>query len=386
MSRSTAERTGIRASSVIESDPFRAASRLAEEIGGEGTGLAVVFCSPKYDHDVLARALSAAFGPVPVIGCTTAGEIGPLGYIQGGLAGFSFGADELVFETGLIQNVSTLPRRDGQAAAYGLRQRLAERLVEFDPKRCFAFLLVDGLCVHEENVARSLSDGLGGIILVGGSAGDGLRFAHTAVLYDGRFHSDAALLLLGWTPRRFQPIKHQHFLSGTRRHVITGANPEKHVVTEINGFPAAEEYARAIGCRREDLSPEVFAAHPMAVKVGGVEFVRSIQQANPDGSLTFFCAVDEGMVLEMTEPGDLTAELSTLFENLEHRIGPLSLVIGCDCILRRLEIERKGVVEQVSAIMRAHHVVGFSTYGEQFHGMHVTQTFTGIAFGQASNL
>lgn len=385
MSRAIAERTSIRASSVIESDPFRAASRLAEEIGGAGTALAVVFCSPRYDQDVLARTLSAAFGAVPVIGCTTAGEIGPLGYIEGGLAGFSFAAAELAYEIGLIRSVSTLTRRDGQAAAYGLRQRLAERLVDLDPRHCFALLLVDGLCVREENIARSLSEGLGGISLVGGSAGDGLRFARTAVLHDGRFHGDAALLLVGWTPRRFEAVQTQHFLSSTRRHVITGANPERHVVTEINGFPAADEYARAIGRRRKELSPEVFAAHPMAVKVGGVEFLRSIQQANPDGSLTFFCAVDEGMVLEMTEPGDLAADLSALFDNLVRRIGPLSLVIGCDCILRRLEIQRRGIVEKVSSIMRAHNVVGFSTYGEQFQGMHVTQTFTGIAFGQTPN-
>jgi hypothetical protein len=29
-------------------------------------------------------------------------------------------------------------------------------------------------------------------------------------------------------------------------------------------------------------------------------------------------------------------------------------------------------------------VVGFSTYGEQFRGMHVNQTLTGIAFGDGA--
>ena len=30
-----------------------------------------------------------------------------------------------------------------------------------------------------------------------------------------------------------------------------------------------------------------------------------------------------------------------------------------------------------------HHVVGFSTFGELHRGIHVNQTFTGVAFGQA---
>ena len=77
----------------------------------------------------------------------------------------------------------------------------------------------------------------------------------------------------------------------------------------------------------------------------------------------------------------MVANLTALFEDVGRRVGPPSLVIGCDCILRRLEMGQKGLVDDVAAIMRRHNVVGFSTYGEQFRGMHVNQTFTGIAFG-----
>jgi hypothetical protein len=37
-----------------------------------------------------------------------------------------------------------------------------------------------------------------------------------------------------------------------------------------------------------------FAAHPLMVRAGGDYHVRSVQSANPDGSLTFYCAIDEG--------------------------------------------------------------------------------------------
>jgi hypothetical protein len=125
----------------------------------------------------------------------------------------------------------------------------------------------------------------------------------------------------------------------------------------------------------------VFSAHPMVIRIGGTDFVRSIQKVNPDGSLTFFGAIDEGLVVNVATSVDLADNLRTFFQELEQRIGPPRLVIGCDCILRRLELAQNGEMEKISAILREHNVIGFSSYGEQYRGMHVNQTFTGIAIG-----
>ena len=61
------------------------------------------------------------------------------------------------------------------------------------------------------------------------------------------------------------------------------------------------------------------------------------------------------------------------------------MIIGCDCILRRLEMERKEVKSAISDILLRNKVVGFSTYGEQYNSMHVNQTFTGVAIGCAAD-
>jgi hypothetical protein len=57
-------------------------------------------------------------------------------------------------------------------------------------------------------------------------------------------------------------------------------------------------------------------------------------------------------------------------------------VIGCDCILRRLEFEQAGLESKVGRFIADNGVFGFSTYGEQFNGVHMSQTFTGIAIGR----
>ena len=278
-----------------------------------------MFVSSRYNRDAMADDLRREFGAMPVIGCTTAGEIGPRGYLEGGVSGLTLGRDDLIYEIGLIEGVSQTGQRNGQAFAYDLRQRLAQRIEPFDTNRCFALLLIDGLCGHEEHVARAIHDGLGGIPMVGGSAGDGMNFQQTTVLYDGRFRTDAAVLLVAATPHPFTSFKTQHFVCGTQRMVVSGAIPERRIATEINGFPAAEEYARTIGVNVSQLNPLVFSAHPMVVKIGGADFVRSIQKVNPDGSLTFFCAIDEGIVFNVAKGVDLVENLNTLFDDIEQR-------------------------------------------------------------------
>ena len=57
------------------------------------------------------------------------------------------------------------------------------------------------------------------------------------------------------------------------------------------------------------------------------------------------------------------------------------LVIGCDCILRALELEEKQQKAEAGRLLAANNVIGFNTFGEQFQAMHVNQTFTGAAIG-----
>jgi len=164
--------------------------------------------------------------------------------------------------------------------------------------------------------------------------------------------------------------------------VITAADPVTRIVQEINAEPAVEEYARLIGTTPECLGPGDFAAHPPMVRAGGEYYVRSIQTANPDNSLTFFCAIDEGVVLTLGEPTDIMANLHELFDDLDASVGGIDRILGFDCVLNLVEIVQRQLRDPVSALFAARGVVGFNTYGEQYHALHVNQSFTGLAIGR----
>jgi hypothetical protein len=347
--------------------------------------LVVFFCSSEYDLDVLAAEMNRLFAGIQVVGCTTAGEIGPAGYRQHSLSGASFPAGSCVAVSGRLDRLSQFDITRGHEFTQALLQRLESKVPQAGPDNSFAFMLIDGLSIREEPVAHALQYALGKIPLIGGSAGDDQKFEKTCIYSDGRFHSDSAALILINTTLPFRIFKTQHFVSTDKRLVVTEADTAKRIVTEINGLPAAEEYARLVGVDVHDLNPMRFAASPVVVMIDGTDYVRSIQKANDDGSLTFFCAIEEGLVLRIAHGLDLVNNLEPTFDKIRAEIGQPQLVFGCDCILRNLEISQSGLKNQVGEIFRRNNTIGFSSYGEQFQGVHINQTLTGIAIGTATD-
>jgi hypothetical protein len=344
--------------------------------------LVVFFCSSQYDLDALADEINCLFAGVRVVGCTTAGEIGALDYCKNSLVGASYPSSNFAVVTGLLQNLQQFDLARGQAFSGQLLQSLESRVPESEVKNCFAFMMIDGLSIREEPVVRTFQNALGRIPLVGGSAGDDLAFARTWVFSDGAFHTDSAVLVLAWTSLPFRTFKTQHFCSDNERLVVTEADPARRIVKEINGLLATEEYARLVGCPLEELGARSFARSPVVVVIDGTDYVRSIQKANPDGSLTFYCAIDEGLVLRVAHGEKLVENLDGTFDSIRSDIGPLQSVLACDCILRNLEMSQDNLKQVVADIFRKNNTVGFSTYGEQYGGVHVNQTLTGIAFGE----
>jgi hypothetical protein len=360
-----------------------AVAEFAERVWQPDMALVLFFASPVFARDVLADALLCAFPGVTVLGCTTAGEITPEGYREETITGVSFGSDAFAATLTLIPNLDTFKIEDGAAIVAGALERHRGRGQDAagPPPSTFGMLLIDGLSRQEETVIVSLCRALDTMSLFGGSAGDGLDFGSTWVYCDGAFHTNAAVLALIATSCPFKVFRFDHFMPTERKMVVTEADPSRRLVTEINAEPAALEYARLVGLPERQLSPMIFAAHPVVVRVGGEYHVRSIQKVEDDGSLRFYCAIDEGLVLTVASSHEIAGHLDRALTKVRDEIGNPQIILGFDCILRRLEVEQKQKTREVSAILSKHGVIGFSTYGEQFRSMHVNQTFTGVAIG-----
>jgi hypothetical protein len=377
-------RNRIRRAQSCAADAREAAREFHAAVSQPDMSLVIFFCSSEFDLDALAEELGRLFAGVQIVGCTTAGEIGPAGYREHSLAGASFPASSFHAVSGCIEGLQGFKMVSGQAFAQELLQRLESQAPQAGTDNSFALLLIDGMSVREETVTRTLQSALGKLPLAGGSAGDGLDFGSTHVYFEGRFHPDSAILILVTTPLPFRLFKTQHFVATDARMVVTEAETTRRIVMEINGLPAAQEYARILGIDASDLDSRRFAAWPVVVMIDGTNYVRSIQKVNQDGSLTFFCAIEDGLVLRVAKGVDLLENLEQAFAQIRAEIGPPQLVLGCDCILRKLEIFQSAHGDRVGELLEQNNTIGFNTYGEQFHGVHVNQTLVGIAIGTGS--
>ena len=378
-------RQTIRLAHSSASDSREAAQQFHSSVAQPGMALVIFYCSNAYDLDVVTAEINRLFEGIQVVGCTTAGEIGPAGYREHSLAGVSFASGACTAVSSHLDNLQRFNISEGQAFCNKLSHELEERVPQTRSPNTFALLLIDGLSVREEPVARVFQSALGKIQLVGGSAADGLRFDKTYVFADGSFRSDSAVLTLVSTPLPFKVFKTQHFVPTDERLVITEADTGTRTVIEINGRPAAQEYARILGVDVHVVDPARFAASPVVVLIDGQNYVRSLQKVNPDGSMTFFCAIEEGLVLRVARGVNLVENLEQAFAGIAAEIGPPELVLSYDCILRRLEVVHHGLEDRVGRIFQSNNAVGFNTYGEQFRGVHINQTLSGVAIGAISS-
>lgn len=370
---------GIATAASDEAGTNAAVAEIAAALGPGPFQHIIVMYSPAHHAKLVGELFRNAFPSTEVSGCSTSGEITPHGMMQGGIVAVAFPRKGFRVAAEVIADVD----RSGVEQANELARRMKLRFAGAQSMRdrVFALLLVDGLSNSEENLIAAVHWAMDDVQLIGGSAGDDLAFRETSLIHKGRIIQHAALLILIETDYPFEVFKTQNFEPTGTKLVVTSADTERRIVHELNAEPAAQEYAAAIGLLPHDLGPFSFASYPLVVRVGGDYYCRSIRNMNPDGSLSFFCAIDEGLVFTVATPQDMVQSTLVTLQRIERSLGRIDTVLGFDCILRRLDAENRQIRHQLNDIYRRYNVVGFHTYGEQFNAMHLNQTLTGIAFG-----
>lgn len=376
----------IRKSSSVNSSLTQALAEVSRDLCCTDACLSLVFLGTDLSNEQLQAELVNSFGDAPVIVCTTAGEISPGGFQLGSVCGVSF--PKSLFSSSIceIEKVDEFSDETMHKLRSSLQASEAQRLKLGATAKSIALLFIDGMSRQEEYVASYLSLLLKGIPLVGGSAGDNMTFQRARIFCDGKVRQSSAVVAFLTTKVPFRIFKTQHFSKGEQPLVVTSANAETRRIYEINGEMAATAYAKAIGVKRGELKSEVFSANPLVINIGGELYVRSIKEINDDDSFTLFCSIEEGLVLTIANKHSLVDETEKVFGALESELGTLELSLFFECIHRRIEIESfsEAAKAKYFDFYKRVNALGFYTYGEQYCGLHINQTLTGVAFGSTS--
>jgi len=346
-------------------------AELKDQIGTFEAKFIQFYASSKIDPEKISAELYKTFNKVPIIGCTTSGELISGKMLDNSIVIMAMGSE--IIDDCRIEVVSNINSGgtsfvddafDNFTNYYGIKGS------DLDPKKYVGLVLIDGLSGQEEKINERIGD-LTNVTFIGGSAGDDLKFEKTSIYANGKTYTNAAVLALLKCKVKFDTLKTQSFNSTNKSVLVTRAEESSRRIIEFNGKPAVEEYASIIGVDKKNAA-EAFSKNPIGLVFGDDFFVRSPQKT--DGNdIIFYCSVKEGMELDILESQDIVNDTRIDLHAKMESFGSISAIVCFNCILRTLELKEKKQTEKYGSLFKDIPTVGFSTYGESFIG-HINQT------------
>ena len=356
----------------VAKDAFTAGASAARKAvdGRSDARLLIVFCSDSYDLEALAKGVASEADGVPMVGCSTAGEIAASGPADASVVVTALGGAGFSIKTGVACDASMRLREAASEAVSACATGLDH------DGHSVVLLLTDGLGGDQMEVIRGAYDVVGAQIpLVGGCAGDDLKMDVTYQLFDGEVLRDAVVAAAissdapigigvqhGW-----RPVDDPMLVSRS-----TGNR-----VDELDDQPALDVYLRRLDAPAEawddaDAFIHFAMTHPLGMTRRSGAEVRFVAEADfetrslvciagiPQGGLAWIMEGDEDSVLEATD-GACREALAGL-----HGEPPLGLV-AFDCIARRGVLGEAGIgreIDRITTFADGAPVAGFYTYGE----------------------
>ena len=340
-----------------------------------------VFHSSRQNASEVASNLAERFTDSLIVGSTTAGEWINSTHQHNSLILLGIAMPEIRWSVAVVENIDRFADKDADKLCNDLLDQLGIHFTDLNPERHFCLSFFDGLSKCEENVVPMISTRLANTPLLGGSAGDDLKLENTYVLVNGKSYQNAAAFVLADSQLPFKAIKHQHFINGEIETIITKADISERIVYHLDGMPAAERYAQLLNLEVDDLDALVFTNHPLIYQHQRECYVRSIAQRGENNSLIFYCAIEEGMILNLCSHQNMAQRFRQALTDITMPSNKINLMFVFNCILRRLEAESTDTIQEhaseIGAISR--HAFGFDTYGEQWNGLHINQTLVALA-------
>lgn len=274
-------------------DAVREAVQQCEaQLAGTPPRAALVFASIELEHAPILAYLRERWPDLEIVGCTTDGEMSSVrGFHESSLVVALIASDAVEIVAAVGRDVSADPRGRAAAAAAAARARCTAEV-----RCCITF--PESLTTSAVAILDGLKAELGdGCAIVGGLAGDQVKFTGTRQFFGTEVLHDAVPVLLlagpllcshgvasGWTPLG-------------KRAEVTRA--DANVVHTIGDQTALDYYRRYIGERN---TPN--GEFPLAVFEPGREsfYLRAPLSSDPaTGTVTFFGDVPPGATVQLTQ-------------------------------------------------------------------------------------
>jgi hypothetical protein len=348
-----------------------AATRALERLSPRRAQLAIVFGSSWFDQPPLLQGVRSVVGDVPLAGQSTAGEITPEGPGSHSCVVVLLALEGLVCGVGMGKDVDRVPREAGQRAAYTALQAFHGN------PRVGLLVFGDGLVTGYAEAVRGIQEVLGtSFLIVGGMAGDDLRFEQTYQYCHDEVASRSVVgVLLGGAVRigvglehGFAPISKPRRITRSRanRLLTLDHQPAASVYEDYLG-PAFIQRMRETGLSRQGI------AYPLGMQDEPTRqwLLRNVVAFGEDGSLSCNGELREGSWVQLMI-GSRELALEAAQRAAQHAIRSLNhiaCVLVFDSAVRRTLLGPTHAALEIArireAVGQATPLAGCYTYAEQ---------------------
>ncbi|HEY4095379.1 MAG TPA: FIST N-terminal domain-containing protein [Baekduia sp.] len=334
----------------------REAARAA--LGGRNdAGLLLVFASGAYDLPALAAAIGEVAGEVPVVGCSSTGEIDAGGPRTGSVVVLALGGEGFTFS---VTAVTSPDPRDAGARAAACAGDVA------GSEHQVLLLLTDGASAgHADTVRGAYSVTGAGIPLVGGVAGHPVfEDSGTAVIYGASVLQGAVVgIAIGSDAPLGIGVRHGWRPVGEPM-LVTQAEPGR--VVELDGRPAAAVYRERAGADADVLG------HPLGLqrRIGEAHIRMVTLDDAADGSIGAAVPAGSLVWLMESEPETVIAASGAAAREAIDALGPdeephALVLFGCAARYLFLGDEAASAeIARVADLVGGATVAGLYTHGE----------------------
>lgn len=380
----------------MEKDSFRAGKEAAEQISINLPGdpdMLWVFGASSYDQQKLLEGIHSVWSDIPLIGCTTDGEISSSGLSEESVVILALATDTVKFHIAHAPSIS----QDSYLAG----TRIGKAFKNLNCR--YIQIFSDGLTGNATKIVAGIQAILGKEIkIAGGTSGDKGLFIHSSQYFNDQVLTDSIVAVAfagdlvfgtgygcGWFP------------VGTPKQVTRS---EGNALYELDGQPALQVYEKFLGKYASQL-PAVGVEYPLGILGLDEEneedgfLCRATMGVNRrENSIIFAGDVPQGAHIKMTMGNEkdlidaarkAAQDALTDMKGDSGKVQPKILFVF-SCMARKIVLGSK-TGEEISEIRKIVGyevpVIGFYTYGEYspsgkskqtcFHNETVTLTVIG---------
>lgn len=290
-----------------------AAQAAVAGLGGQQPALVIVFTTPKYNLSELLAGIRSVTGSAILIGATGSGQI-----VQGGHMGFGAGVGVLVLTAGEYRfGIASAEHIRGNLDRAGQEIARASSVAAGPSPYSTVLLLADCLAGDLQELVQGIYRITGPKTpIVGGAAGDELKFVKTSVFHNEKVVEEGAVALWIGSNKPLQVITRHGWEPIGIPMLVTRAEGTE--IIELGGRPAAVAYEDQLELPLGKLSPEEFwdtsITHPLGMlQNDGSSVIRVARSKTGEGKLMIQgCVPPSGSAVQV-----MTGNADTLLDIVE---------------------------------------------------------------------